>query len=54
MQAIFLAMGLAVRKGSQVGAFEMVEIEPLLAEWLGLKIPEHIDGQPGWLRKQLR
>lgn len=54
MAGIFLAMGPRIRKGSRIRAVEMVDVEPLMAGWLGLKIPRGVDGRASRIRKQLR
>jgi predicted AlkP superfamily pyrophosphatase or phosphodiesterase len=54
MKAIFFAAGPDIRAGVQVKPFENVNIYPFLAEILGLKPPQDIDGSLNVLRPALK
>ncbi|RZL99093.1 MAG: alkaline phosphatase family protein, partial [Pedobacter sp.] len=45
MHATFLAWGPAFKKGVQIPSFENVNVYPLIAQILGLKITEEVDGK---------
>ncbi|WP_232068752.1 ectonucleotide pyrophosphatase/phosphodiesterase [Nitrospira sp. KM1] len=50
MHGIFLARGPGIKRGSQISAFENVDIYPFIAELLNLKISQDIDGHPHRLK----
>lgn len=54
MQAIFFAWGPQFKQHLQIKPFENVDVYPLMAKLLGLKIEEKIDGKMGELAKVLR
>lgn len=54
MQATFLAWGPAFQQGLVVPAFENVNVYPMIAELLKLKITEPVDGKPEVLRGILK
>ncbi len=54
MQASFYAWGPAFKQHLKIGTFENVAVYPLIAEILGLKITEKIDGDPAALKNILR
>lgn len=51
MQALFLAVGPTIRPGVVVDKVHNVDVYPLMAELLGLKPAEQIDGRAGHIRK---
>lgn len=51
MYGIFLAKGPGIKSGARIPAFENVDIYPLLAELLNLKISQEIDGHPNRLKQ---
>lgn len=54
MHAIFVAWGPAFKKGVKLKSFENVDIYPLIAKILGLKIVEPIDGSLKILSRSLK
>jgi predicted AlkP superfamily pyrophosphatase or phosphodiesterase len=54
MHAVFMAWGPAFKKGVTIPSFENVHVYPLVAEILGLKIADPIDGRRKVLRKILK
>ena len=54
MKASFAAYGPAFKKGKKIGQFRNVNIYPLVAEILGLKITEPIDGKSCTAKKVLK
>lgn len=54
MKASFAASGPAFKKGKKIGQFRNVNIYPLVAEILGLKITEPIDGKSCTAKKVLK
>ena len=54
MRATFAASGPAFKKGKKIGQFRNVNIYPLVAEILGLKITEPIDGKSCTAKKVLK
>ena len=54
MKASFAAYGPAFKKGKKIGQFRNVNIYPLVAEILGLKITEPIDGKSFTAKKVLK
>jgi len=54
MHATFLAWGPAFKKGVQIPSFENVNVYPLIAQILGLKITEEIDGKKATLQNILK
>ena len=54
MHATFMAWGPSFKSGAQIPAFENVNVYPLIAEILGLKITEDIDGKKEVLNKILK
>ncbi|WP_345955536.1 ectonucleotide pyrophosphatase/phosphodiesterase [Mucilaginibacter sp. PAMB04168] len=54
MQATFYAWGPAFKKGLKISSFQNVEVYPMLAQLLGLKITEPIDGGNALAKKVLR
>jgi len=54
MHATFLAWGPAFKKGVQIPAFENVNVYPLIAQILGLKITEEVDGKKATLQNILK
>jgi predicted AlkP superfamily pyrophosphatase or phosphodiesterase len=46
MQGIFIAGGPGIEKGSRRGPVQMTEIKPMLAKWLGLKVPTGVHAGP--------
>lgn len=54
MRATFAASGPAFKKGKKIGKFRNVNIYPMVAEILGLKITEPIDGKDCTAKKVLK
>lgn len=54
MQATFYAWGPAFKTAYEIGGFENVNVYPLIAEILGLKIDQKIDGKLKVLKKILK
>ncbi|MEH6308471.1 ectonucleotide pyrophosphatase/phosphodiesterase [Olivibacter sp. CPCC 100613] len=54
MQATFIAWGPAFKEGLKIGAFENVDIYPLLAKLLGLTYKHRIDGNDKIAKKILK
>lgn len=54
MRSVFYAWGDAFKTGKEINCFENVNIYPLVAEILGLKIEQPIDGNINRLRKILK
>lgn len=54
MRTIFYAMGPQIREGHSIKPFENVHVYPLVAEILGLKVPEDIDGDIQVLQEVLK
>lgn len=54
MQATFYAWGPAFKKAYEIGGFENINVYPLIAHILGLKIDQKIDGKFKVLRKILK
>ncbi|MEZ4852322.1 MAG: ectonucleotide pyrophosphatase/phosphodiesterase [Bacteroidia bacterium] len=54
MGAIFYANGPNVKRGMVIPSFENVHVYPLVAEILGLKVTEEIDGKLGVLKRILK
>lgn len=50
MHGIFVATGPGVRAGASLPSFVNVDVYPLMAEVLGLSLPERLDGARGRLR----
>ena len=53
MRAIFLAIGPGLRAGNVIGDIRNVDVYPLMAELLGLRLADEIDGTAGHLRQLL-
>ena len=54
MSAFFSAQGISFKQEIKVGAFENIHIYPLIAEVLGLKVAEEIDGNLDVLKPILK
>jgi hypothetical protein len=54
MQATFYAWGPAFKQTYEIGGFENIHVYPLIAEILGLKIEQKIDGKLKVLKKILK
>jgi predicted AlkP superfamily pyrophosphatase or phosphodiesterase len=54
MHAVFMAWGPAFKNGINIPSFENVHVYPLIADILGLKITEPIDGKRKVLRRILK
>ena len=54
MKSTFVASGPAFKKGKKIGQFRNVNIYPMIAEILGLKITEPIDGKNCTAKKVLK
>lgn len=50
MHGIFIARGPGIKRETRIPAFQNVDIYPLLAELLNLRISQDIDGHPGRLK----
>lgn len=53
MHGIFYARGPGIAAGLRLGSVSNVDVHPLLVEWLGLRLPGPLDGEPGRLRQQI-
>jgi hypothetical protein len=51
MRAFFAISGPGIREGATIPEIENVDVYPLLAELLGLRPADRIDGRPGHLRR---
>lgn len=54
MHATFMAWGPAFKNGVEIPSFENVDVYPLIAQILGLKITEEIDGKKSTLQNVLK
>ncbi len=54
MKASFAASGPAFKKGKKIGQFRNVNIYPMVAEILGLKITQPINGKSCTAKKVLK
>ena len=51
MRAVFVAMGPTIRAGHVIEDIRNVDVYPLMAEVLGLRTPDGLDGVNGYLRR---
>ena len=54
MMATFVASGSAFQQGKTIGEFRNVDLYPMVAEILGLKVYQTIDGSPKTAKKVLK
>ena len=54
MRATFAASGPAFKEGKKIGKFRNVNLYPMVAEILGLKVSQTIDGSPKTAKKVLK
>lgn len=54
MRATFVASGPAFKEGKKIGKFRNVNLYPMVAEILGLKVSQTIDGSPKTAKKVLK
>lgn len=54
MRATFIASGPAFKEGKKIGKFRNVNLYPMVAEILGLKVSQTIDGSPKTAKKVLK
>ena len=54
MRATFVASGPAFKEGKKIGKFRNVNLYPMVAEILGLKVSQPIDGSPKTAKKVLK
>ena len=54
MRATFAASGPAFKEGKKIGKFRNVNLYPMVAEILGLKVSQTIDGSPKTAKKALK
>lgn len=54
MRATFAAFGPAFKEGKKIGKFRNVNLYPMIAEILGLKVSQTIDGSPKTAKKVLK
>ena len=54
MRATFAASGPAFKEGKKIGTFRNVNLYPMVAEILGLKVSQTIDGSPKTAKKVLK
>lgn len=54
MRATFAAFGPAFKEGKKIGKFRNVNLYPMVAEILGLKVSQPIDGSPKTAKKVLK
>ena len=54
MRATFAASGPAFKEGKKIGRFRNVNLYPMVAEILGLKVSQTIDGSPKTAKKVLK
>lgn len=54
MKASFAAFGPAFKEGKKIGKFRNVNLYPMVAEILGLKVSQSIDGSPKTAKKVLK
>ena len=54
MRATFAASGPAFKEGKKIGKFRNVNLYPMVAEILGLKVSQTIDGSPKMAKKVLK